>query len=279
MSAARSLTSPRGANPPGRACLHPPAFRHGTSGSLARIQDSRAVAAVPFRGDGRGPEGSRPDDEGQPQLAFRLPGLAQNVADAPPWQAHEPPLRAGRGSLRPARGFLAEPARSRIDRLLRPEGREAVPVGKVRTEVDRHLPSESRDLQGNPASDAGRANPRRGPTVPVQAACASTIDSCPRRGGCEALSGPRAAAPCCRRSEDQPGKDGGCRSFLETAGISDRGDRSPVPRAASSSNRSSPKRAAPPLSGAFTCRKMLAGIRQSDNIKLPLLGDFLCIVS
>src|SRR3546814_2061552 len=42
---------------------------------------------------------------------------------------------------------------------------------------------------------------------------------------------------------------------------------------------SSDLRAAPPLSGVFTCKGMLARNPDSDNIKLPGCGDFLCIIS
>lgn len=143
------------------------------------------------------------------------------------------------------------------------EGKPSLPERRE-PKIDRHLPPESRDLQGNPASGAGRRGP---PKKPCRPRPADDAPPDPRQVPEDRLkpwlvSGPKAAAPCGRRSEDRLGQ--GRKGNRSTPGrplASLQGPktrRSPVLRAASPSSRNSRERTAPPLSGAFTCKEMVA---------------------
>jgi hypothetical protein len=108
----------------------------------------------------RGPEGSRPNGGQHEAYLPSFQGLRQAASC-------EVASRAAAGTLagtflgrsRPSRRALAEPARSRIGQLPdAEEGKRPLPERWWST-FDRHLPSESQDLQGNLSSGAGWAAP------------------------------------------------------------------------------------------------------------------------
>jgi hypothetical protein len=183
---------------------------------------------------------------------------------------------------RPSRSVLAEPARSRIGQLPdtgKGSGLCRKGVGRSSTGT---FPPKARICRATRLPVPDGQPPKRLSAPGPRLARHPILRKLPKEPpGTRPVSGPRAAAPCCRRPEGQPDKAGGNRSFLEDRCIScGPGTRKlPTLQAASPSNRSSRERATPPISGAFTCKKMLARIEGSDNTKLPKELEFLCIVS
>jgi hypothetical protein len=167
------------------------------------------------------------------------------------------------------------------------EGKRPCRKGQGRR-IDLHLPFESQDLQGNPASETGWSaseetfhprtpsggssglpSPRRDP--------ANRTD--PRPEGRCTLPGSDPKVEPIRRSDQQDRKE---PRFLQDRSRHlpkplPEGNRSLEPRLRrTEARRRGPH---PPQSGAFTCREMLARIAGSDNTKLPERGEILCIVS
>lgn len=83
------------------------------------------------------------------------------------------------------------------------------------------------------------------------------------------------------RSEDRPiRRPGGTEAPPRPLHpVGPRTRKSLAPRVAPPWSRSSRRGPHPPFSGAFTCKKMLAQLAESDNRKLPVRPRFLCIVS
>jgi hypothetical protein len=167
------------------------------------------------------------------------------------------------------------------------EGKRPCRKGQGRR-IDLHLPFESQDLQGNPASETGQSASEE--TFHPRTASGG-LPACPLPEGSrrtEPIPGPKTAAPCRdptrrpNRSEDLNLQDRKEPKFLQDRSRclpkpQPEGNRSLEPRLRrTEARRRGPH---PPQSGAFTCKEMLARMAGSDNRKLLRRHEILCIVS
>jgi len=213
---------------------------------------------------------------GSPPLARR---------SSPPWPA---PLRvpapAVETSAQPPCGDCAVPDRPASRHG---EGKRPCRKGQGRR-IDLHLPFESQDLQGNPASETGQSASEETfrPRTPPDGSFGCPLPEGSRRT--EPIPGPKAAASCRdptrrpNRSEDLNPQDRKEPRFPQDRSRclpkpQPEGNRSLEPRLRrTEARRRGPH---PPQSGAFTCKEMLARMAGGDNTKLPRSNEILCIVS